>query len=70
MTLDVNSNRADLNEALAPQDEANIIHIPRDFTAKEGTRLTEGLYIGKHISSGLQASTSAHASQPPKSLLL
>ncbi|MCJ1422150.1 hypothetical protein MMC29_000029 [Sticta canariensis] len=46
--------RAEAPQALGAQDETNIIHIPRDFAAKEGTRITEGLYIGKHISSGLQ----------------
>lgn len=35
-------------------DEANILQIPRDFAAKEGVKLTEGLFIGGHISSGLQ----------------
>lgn len=46
--------RADAEQALGTQDETNILQIPRDFHAKEGTRLTEGLFLGKHISSGLQ----------------
>ena len=36
------------------RDEANLINIPKNFQAKEGTPLTDKLHIGKHISSGLQ----------------
>ncbi|KAK9792705.1 hypothetical protein WJX73_008294 [Symbiochloris irregularis] len=46
--------RAEGNRALGTQDQANILQIPRDFNAKTGVKLTEGLFIGKHISSGLQ----------------
>ena len=43
---------------MSAQDETNVVVIPRDFNAKEGTKLTEGLFIGKHISSGLQVKLS------------
>ena len=41
-------------QAFSARDEANIYHVPRNFNAKEGTRLTDELVVGKHLSSGLQ----------------
>ena len=44
-----------------------ILHIPRDFAAKPGTQLAEGLFVGKHIAHGLQvqALTAANFDSQP-----
>lgn len=35
-------------------DSCPIIVIPKNFSPREGTELTDDLVVGKHISSGLQ----------------
>lgn len=35
-------------------DSCPVIVIPKGFQPKEGTKLTDDLIVGKHISSGLQ----------------
>ena len=41
-------------QVFSSRDEANLYHIPKHFTAKEGVRLSDNLVVGKHLSSGLQ----------------
>ena len=45
---------ASLIESACRIDSCPIIIIPKNFTPKEGTELTDDLVVGKHISSGLQ----------------
>ena len=54
--------RVDAHATTGSSSSMQILHIPRDFTPKQGTQLTEGLFIGKPIAAGLQVSADVHIS--------
>lgn len=51
-------------------DACPVIMLPKNFQPKEGTKLSEDLIVGKHLSSGLQVPLSSAFSLPKLSLLL
>ena len=62
------STRVSARASPAASNSLQILHIPREFAAKEGTQLTEGLYVGKHLAHGLQVNAVTRLPLPQNGL--